>query len=79
MSDYVLEDKFRWASEPHLQDLIPLETKLGKTTPPLGKWEPRLIIGHNVGFDRSFVKEQYLVQVNNFEATGHHILFNFFS
>ncbi|KAK3790338.1 hypothetical protein RRG08_062571 [Elysia crispata] len=62
VSDYVLEDKFRWASEPHLQDLIPLETKLGKTTPPLGKWEPRLIIGHNVGFDRSFVKEQYLVQ-----------------
>ena len=63
VSDYVLEDKFRWASEPRLHDLIPLETLPGKTAPPLGKWQQRLIIGHNVGFDRSFVKEQYLVQV----------------
>lgn len=62
VSDYVIEDKFRWDSEPHLQDLIPLETKLGRTSPPLGKWQRRLVIGHNVGFDRSFVKEQYFTQ-----------------
>ncbi|GFO44683.1 DNA polymerase subunit gamma-1, partial [Plakobranchus ocellatus] len=61
-SEYVLRDKFRWANEPHLQDLIPLETKPGKIVPPEGKWQPRLIIGHNVGFDRAFVKEQYLTQ-----------------
>lgn len=63
MSDYVLEDKFRWTNTPQLRDLIPLETKPGSVAPPGGKWQPRLVIGHNVGFDRSFVKEQYLVQV----------------
>ncbi|GFR97393.1 DNA polymerase subunit gamma-1 [Elysia marginata] len=62
VSDYVIEDKFRWTNEPHLQDLIPLETSHGRCTPPSGKWQPRLIIGHNVGFDRSFVKEQYFTQ-----------------
>ncbi|CAG5123153.1 unnamed protein product, partial [Candidula unifasciata] len=62
VSDYVLEDKFRWAKTPQLKDLIPLETKQGTLSPPGGKWDPRLVIGHNVGFDRSFVKEQYMIQ-----------------
>ena len=26
--------------------------------------EPRLVVGHNVGFDRSFVKEQYLLDAS---------------
>ncbi|XP_012941525.1 DNA polymerase subunit gamma-1 [Aplysia californica] len=62
VSDFVLEDTFRWADSPQLKDLIPLETKDGSIVPPLKEWSSRLIIGHNVGFDRSFVKEQYLVE-----------------
>ncbi|XP_067649163.1 DNA polymerase subunit gamma-1-like [Haliotis asinina] len=62
VSDYVVEDKYRWSDKPTLSDLIPLETKRGSNAPPGGKWQKRLIIGHNVGFDRSFVKEQYYTQ-----------------
>jgi len=45
-------------------DLIPLETcsrEMGANS----TWNqtPRLIVGHNVSFDRSFIKEQYFVQV----------------
>ena len=57
----MLQDKLRWTPEPELADLIPLETKRGSTTLAGHK---RLVIGHNVGFDRSFVKEQYLIQVS---------------
>ena len=59
-ADCVLEDKLHWTPEPQLADLIPLETKRNSTALANHK---RLVIGHNVGFDRSFVKEQYLVQV----------------
>nr|KAG5714277.1 hypothetical protein BaRGS_018494 [Batillaria attramentaria] len=52
----------RWNKEPQLSDLIPLETKRNATTVPASKAVKRLIIGHNVSFDRSFVKEQYLIQ-----------------
>ncbi|KAK7109098.1 DNA polymerase subunit gamma-1-like isoform X2 [Littorina saxatilis] len=58
-ADCVLQDKLRWAAEPQLSDLIPMETKRNSTALASKK---RLIIGHNVGFDRSFVKEQYLIQ-----------------
>ena len=27
------------------------------------KWKERLVVGHSVGFDRSFVKEQYYIKV----------------
>ena len=40
-----------------MSDLIPLETGPGSTDSSGGRL--RLVIGHNVGFDRSFVKEQY--------------------
>jgi len=61
-SDYVVEDKFRWASKGiTLDDLIPLETE--PQSAPLRTGPQRLVIGHNVAFDRSFVKEQYFVQV----------------
>ena len=59
-----MDDRYRWSKQPELNDLIPLETKRGASTPPGGKWQKRLIVGHNVGFDRSFVKEQYFIQVN---------------
>uniref|UniRef100_A0A2C9KDE8 DNA polymerase subunit gamma-1 n=1 Tax=Biomphalaria glabrata TaxID=6526 RepID=A0A2C9KDE8_BIOGL len=62
VSDYLLEDKFRWSKRPQLKDLIPLETNPDSMLPPDGKWLPGLVIGHNVGFDRSFVKEQYFTE-----------------
>lgn len=31
--------------------------------PPGGQWKERLIVGHNVSFDRSYIKEQYLLKV----------------
>ncbi|CAL1528194.1 unnamed protein product, partial [Lymnaea stagnalis] len=62
VSEFVIQDKFRWISKPKIKDLIPLETLPDSIAPPTGEWLPRLIIGHNVGFDRSFVKEQYLIE-----------------
>jgi len=40
-------------------DLIPLESQ--KEAERLSK--KRLVIGHNVGFDRSYIKEQYFLKV----------------
>lgn len=42
-----------------LEDLIPLESdNLEKR-----KKSKRVVIGHNVGFDRTFIKEQYYLDV----------------
>jgi len=50
-----------------LDDLIPLETCSHESGAITGRCHtPRLIIGHNVSFDRSFIKEQYFVQVKAF-------------
>lgn len=62
-SDFVLQDRLHWTKEPQISDLIPLETKQKSFSAPSGQWKKRLVIGHNVGFDRSFIKEQYLIQV----------------
>ncbi|KAF3854639.1 hypothetical protein F7725_022694, partial [Dissostichus mawsoni] len=43
-------------------DLIPLETPINSARPPGGQWKERLIVGHNVSFDRTFIKEQYLLK-----------------
>ncbi|XP_052795995.1 DNA polymerase subunit gamma-1-like isoform X2 [Mya arenaria] len=60
-TDYLVSDKFRWASKGiGLDDLIPVET--GPRSEVNGSSESRLVIGHNVAFDRSFVKEQYSVK-----------------
>lgn len=59
-SDNLVTDKFRWTTDTRLQDLIPLETTLKSSVIEHGK--SRLIIGHNVAFDRSFVKEQYYLK-----------------
>lgn len=42
-----------------INDLIPLESKDACQR----KAQKRIVIGHNVGFDRSFIKEQYLLEV----------------
>ena len=42
-----------------LNDLIPLESNDFS----LRKSQKRIVIGHNVGFDRSFIREQYFLEV----------------
>lgn len=56
-------DRYRFSRQPSLSDLIPLETADGQKSPSSKDMEKRLVVGHNVAFDRSFVKEQYYVQV----------------
>ncbi|XP_055948526.1 DNA polymerase subunit gamma-1-like isoform X2 [Argiope bruennichi] len=62
-SDRLTEDHFNWSQNVTLSDLIPLETtkheiKFAKDK----KWMPKIIVGHNVAFDRAFVKEQYYLE-----------------
>jgi len=26
-------------------------------------WQPKLVLGHNVSYDRSYIQEQYLIKV----------------
>lgn len=37
---------------------------MNSARPPGGHWKNRLIVGHNVSFDRSYIKEQYLIKVS---------------
>lgn len=46
-----------------LENLIPLETTEGSLGPISGSWQQRLVVGHNVSYDRARVKEQYLIKV----------------
>ena len=61
-SENLTSDKFHWSEGLHVSDLIPLEKKTGMTSTRPGN--KRIVIGHNIGFDRSFVKEQYFIKVN---------------
>lgn len=47
------------------EDLLPLETANDFRSGMEHQWRPRVVIGHNVGFDRSFIREQYYVMVNS--------------
>lgn len=58
-SDYLVTDKFHWTADIRLSDLIPLETTSGSDN---ASEQHRLVIGHNVAFDRTFVKEQYYIR-----------------
>ncbi|KAH6926305.1 hypothetical protein HPB50_016488 [Hyalomma asiaticum] len=56
-SPQLVGERFRWKERVRLSDLIPLE----RTTGPYGS-PARIIVGHNVGFDRSFIREQYMIE-----------------
>ena len=47
-----------------MDDLIHLETLPGEQKPSSGNWRERLIVGHNVSYDRARIKEQYLLKVS---------------
>ncbi|KAM3828307.1 DNA polymerase subunit gamma-1 isoform 1-T1 [Vipera latastei] len=57
-SQRLLEQRYSWSNQLGLSDLIPLESSSLKKQPG----QERLVIGHNVSFDRAHIKEQYLIQ-----------------
>ncbi|KAM3608541.1 uncharacterized protein V6R79_000733 [Siganus canaliculatus] len=61
-SKRLIEERYSWSNQMTLADLIPLETPVNSVRPPGGQWKERLIVGHNVSFDRSYIKEQYLLK-----------------
>lgn len=63
-SKRLIEERYTWSKELTLADLIPLETPVNSARPPGGQWKETLIVGHNVSFDRSYIKEQYLLKVS---------------
>uniref|UniRef100_A0A4W6EBV9 DNA polymerase subunit gamma-1 n=1 Tax=Lates calcarifer TaxID=8187 RepID=A0A4W6EBV9_LATCA len=61
-SKRLIEERYSWSNQLTLADLIPLETLINSAKTPRGQWNHRLIVGHNVSFDRSYIKEQYLLK-----------------
>ncbi|XP_029288872.1 DNA polymerase subunit gamma-1 isoform X1 [Cottoperca gobio] len=61
-SKRLIEERYSWSNQLNLADLIPLETPINSARPTGGQWKERLIVGHNVSFDRSYIKEQYLLK-----------------
>ncbi len=55
-SSRLIDEEFRFKSNVQLNDMIPMESNPSK---------PSLIIGHNVAFDRTYIKEQYQLEVKN--------------
>ncbi|XP_076847842.1 DNA polymerase subunit gamma-1 [Brachyhypopomus gauderio] len=58
----LVEDRYSWSSQLTLADLIPLETPVNSSRPLGGQWKERLVVGHNVSFDRAHIKEQYILK-----------------
>ncbi|XP_030586921.1 DNA polymerase subunit gamma-1 [Archocentrus centrarchus] len=61
-SKRLIEERYSWSNQLTLADLIPLETPFNSARPSGGQWKERLIVGHNVSFDRAHIKEQYLLK-----------------
>lgn len=45
-----------------MSDLIPLESKFGQDRLQVREQKERIVVGHNVSYDRSRIKEQYFVE-----------------
>ncbi|TRY87252.1 hypothetical protein DNTS_031755 [Danionella cerebrum] len=61
-SPRLVEKRYSWSSKLMLADLIPLETSTNSSQPQGGEWKARLVVGHNISFDRAHIKEQYLLK-----------------
>ncbi|XP_033823740.1 DNA polymerase subunit gamma-1 isoform X2 [Periophthalmus magnuspinnatus] len=61
-SKRLIDKRYSWSNQLTLADLIPLETSINSARPPGGQWKERLVVGHNVSFDRAYIKEQYLLK-----------------
>ena len=63
VSPSLVEDKnYNMFLRPSPKLYIPLELPKDQEWSST-KWKERLVVGHSVGFDRSFVKEQYYIKV----------------
>uniref|UniRef100_A0A8D1G746 DNA polymerase subunit gamma-1 n=1 Tax=Sus scrofa TaxID=9823 RepID=A0A8D1G746_PIG len=63
----LVEERYSWTSQLSPADLIPLEVPAGASGPPQREWQERLVVGHNVCFDRAHVREQYLIQISSWD------------
>ncbi|XP_015728580.1 DNA polymerase subunit gamma-1 [Coturnix japonica] len=54
----LLEQRYSWGPRLELHDLIPLEEGTGRQQ----EGGERVVVGHNVAFDRAFIREQYFIQ-----------------
>lgn len=61
-SKRLIEERYSWSSQLTLSDLIPLETAMNTNYAAKHSWTERLVVGHNVSFDRAHIKEQYLLK-----------------
>uniref|UniRef100_A0A8C8VDS2 DNA polymerase subunit gamma-1 n=1 Tax=Pelusios castaneus TaxID=367368 RepID=A0A8C8VDS2_9SAUR len=61
-SKRLVEERYTWSSQLTLADFIPLETAENSNCLAKQDWTERLVVGHNVAFDRAHIKEQYLIQ-----------------
>uniref|UniRef100_T1IPA4 DNA polymerase subunit gamma-1 n=1 Tax=Strigamia maritima TaxID=126957 RepID=T1IPA4_STRMM len=64
-SPKLTENQLTHSEKTSSDDLIPLETECGQVAPPDGKWKKRIVVGHNVSYDRAKVKEQYYLKESN--------------
>ncbi|XP_040198347.1 DNA polymerase subunit gamma-1 [Rana temporaria] len=58
----LIEERYTWSNEISMSDLIPLETSPKSNIMNKNNWSERLVVGHNVSFDRAFIKEQYFIK-----------------
>ncbi|PKU45256.1 dna polymerase subunit gamma-1 [Limosa lapponica baueri] len=63
----LLEQRYSWSSHLTLADLIPLESPAAASCAGKQDWQERVVVGHNVAFDRAFIKEQYLIQITSWD------------
>ncbi|KAM4677002.1 DNA polymerase subunit gamma-1 [Discoglossus pictus] len=61
-SKRLIEDRYTWSSQLSLSDLISLESSINSNCINKQNWTERLVVGHNVSFDRAYIKEQYLIK-----------------
>lgn len=59
----LVEERYSWTSQLSPADLIPLEVPASAGGPAQQEQRERLVVGHNVSFDRAHIREQYLIQV----------------
>ena len=59
----LVEERYSWTSQLSPADLIPLEVPASGGGPAQRDQQERLVVGHNVSFDRAHIREQYLIQV----------------
>ncbi|XP_075714294.1 DNA polymerase subunit gamma-1 [Rhinoderma darwinii] len=58
----LIEERYTWSNQMTLPDFIPLETSVKSNSMNKPNWTERLVVGHNVSFDRALIKEQYLIK-----------------